>query len=141
MSISSKYVIGIHIDKEPRVRCKKYYNPRDLGIHRRLKRFTILGEECVFEKWVKTFYDGVAIELPIRVPHYAPETFIRCIKGERTCGRTAEVYKLRLLASKIGAENAALLVYSTASWSNSEAYGLRYAKFVVENLRNLLFVF
>jgi len=140
MSISSKYVIGIHIDKEPRVRCKKYYTPKELGIHKRLKRFTILGEECVFEKWVKSFYDGIAIELPMRVPHYAPETFVECVEGKRNCGRTVETYRVRPLAKLVGAKKAVLLIYGSAAWSN-DRYALSYANFVVKNLGELLFVF
>jgi len=136
MTASAKYIIGVHIDKEPRVRCQHYYTPYELGIGR-IKRFAILGEDCQFEKWVKTF-DGVAIELPIRIPHYAPSTFIECVKGKRFCGRTVEVYKLRPLASKLGAENAVLLVYSTAAWSSSEAYSRTYAKYIVDNLTKLL---
>jgi len=137
MTASAKYIIGVHIDKEPRVRCQHYYTPYELGIGR-IKRFTVLGENCIFEKWIKTFYDSIAVELPIRVPHYAPKTFIQCIKGERVCGRTAEVYKLRPLAAKMGAEYVVLLIYSTAAWSNSKSYSRTYAKYIVDNLTKLL---
>jgi len=135
----AKYVIGVHIDKEPRVRCQRYYTPRELGIGR-IRRFAILGEECAFEKWIKSFYDSVTIELPIRVPHYSPETLVLCIEGKRFCGHTAEVYKLRPLASRIGAKRALLLVYATAAWSNDN-YWKSYVNYIVRNLRELLFVF
>lgn len=136
MTTSAKYVIGVHIDREPRVRCQRYYTPHDLAINR-IKRFTILGEGCQFEKWIRLF-NGHEVELPIRVPHYAPSTFIKCVEGKRFCGHTGEVYKLRPLASKIGAENTVLLVYSTAAWSNREAYARSYAEYIVDNLTKLL---
>jgi len=134
----AKYVIGVHIDREQRVRCQRYYTPRELGVGR-IKRFTILGEDCQFEKWVRLF-NGHEVELPIRIPHYAPETFALCIEGKRFCGRSAEVYKLRPLAGKIGAKRAILLVYATAAWSNDK-YWKSYVDYIVKNLQELLFVF
>jgi len=140
--MQSKYVLGIHIDREPNVRCEKYYTPKDLGIHLRLKRYKVLGENCAFEKWVKSF-NGYEIELPIRIPHYSPTTLIECIEGKRNCGRTVEVYRLRPLALKVGARRALLLVYGTAAWTNDpwDRYLKRYADFVVKYLREILFVF
>ena len=140
--MNAKYVIGIHIDREQRVRCQRYYTPRELGVGR-IRRFTILGEDCEFEKWVKAFYDGITVELPIRIPHYAPETFALCVEGRRFCGHTAEVYKLRPLASRIGAKRALLLVYSTAARSNDKHRGYvdSYIEYIIRNLQELLFVF
>jgi len=137
----ARYVIGVHIDKEPRVKCSKYYTPYELGIGR-IKRFAVLGEDCTFEKWAKTF-DGVTIELPIRIPHYAPETFVRCVEGKKQCGHTSEAYKLRPLATRIGARRALILVFSTAAWSNNQynRYVESYVNYIVRNLRELLFVF
>jgi len=139
--MNARYVIGIHIDREPRVTCERYYTPRDLGMGR-IKRFTILGENCAFEKWLRQSH-GHTIELPIKVPHYSPQALVECVEGRRGCGRVAEVYKLRPLARQIGARRALLLVYSTASWSNDPytRYVKSYTKFIIQNLQELLFIF
>jgi len=139
--MSVRYVLGVHIDREPHVICEKYHTPFDLGVGR-IKRFTILGENCKIEKWVKTFH-GYGVELPIRIPHYAPQSLIACVEGKRYCGHTAEVYRLRPLARVIGAKKAILLVYATAAWSNDKItrYLQSYIDFIVNNLQELLLVF
>jgi len=116
------YILSLNIGIDPRLTCRKYDG--------------IVGIECDVEPWIIDF-NGVEVQLPLRIPHASWKLLVECIVGTKRCGRSAEVYKLRRVALALYGElnattamKAMYEIYGRAGWSDRAVYAYRYAKFL-----------
>jgi len=124
------YVISLNLGIDPRIRCSAYDD--------------IVGINCDVDPWIIDF-NGVEVQMPLRIPHISWRGLIECILGIKSCGRSAEVYKLRRITIALYGElttttamRAMYEVYTRGGRTDRAVYAYRYAK-AIKSLSSLVF--
>jgi len=114
------FIVSLLHGIDTRIRCKRVFGP--------------IGVDCEVEPWTVSF-GPVEVQLPLRIPHASPWQLVMCVAGLDSCGRTAEVYKLRRVALALHGElttasatDAMFQVYSRGGWTEFQSIACAYGR-------------